>query len=65
MPDEGAVFINQVTNNMNPVFFTGKDGTETADVSRRIGIGRGIIEVPENFDGWGGEIASLFEGKAV
>lgn len=51
MSDEGAAFINQVINNMNPVFFTGqvekKSDMDEVDVSKRIGIGKGIIEDPE------------------
>lgn len=66
MSDEGAAFINQVINNMNPVFFVRKHNTnlntETIDVSKRIGIGKGIIEDPEDFDKWDNEIADLFEG---
>lgn len=66
MSDEGAAFINQVINNMNPVFLIGKNSTkfdmETVDVSKRIGIGKGLIEDPEDFDKWNDEIAGLFEG---
>lgn len=65
MSDEGAIFINQVINNMNPVFFTGEDRPETADISKRIGIGKNILEDPENFDKWSDEIADLFEGTSV
>lgn len=66
MSDEGAAFINQVINNMNPVFFI-KDAeiqplTDTVDVSKRIGVGKGLIEESENFDKWNEEIADLFEG---
>lgn len=35
---------------------------ETADVSKRIGAGKGLIEESENFDKWNDEIADLFEG---
>lgn len=66
MTDEGAAFIEQVINNMNPIFFVGKKCTlsdpETMDVSKGIGIGKGIIEDPEDFDKWDDEIADLFEG---
>lgn len=66
MSDEGAVFINQVINNMNPVLFVQKehDGMDAGavDVSKRIGIGRGIIDESEDFDKWDDEIADLFEG---
>ncbi|MCM1183207.1 MAG: hypothetical protein NC337_07520 [Roseburia sp.] len=69
MTDEGAYFINQVINNMNPVFLTGNSGKESGkdavDVSKRIGIGKGIIEDPEDFDKWNDEIADLFEGAAT
>ena len=65
MSDEGAAFINQVINNMNPVYLTRKADAEhdvnMVDISRRIGIGKGIIEDPEDFDKWNDEIADLFE----
>lgn len=65
MSDEGAAFIEQVINNMNPIFFIKKNtpNTETIDVSRRIGIGKGIIEDPLDFEKWDDEIANLFEGN--
>ena len=66
MSDEGAPFINQVINNMNPVFLIGKQNAksdiESIDVSKRIGIGKGLIEDPTDFDKWDNEIADLFEG---
>lgn len=66
MSDEGAAFINQVINNMNPVFFTGKVEKKTVieevDVSKRIGVGKGILDDPEDFDKWDDEVADLFEG---
>ena len=69
MSDEGAAFINQVLNNMNPIFWTKNENTkidtETIDVSKRIGIGKGIIEDPDDFDKWNDEIADLFEGIAT
>lgn len=50
MSDEGAAFINQVINNMNPIFLTPKTNTgcdvDIVDVSRRIGIGKGLIDDP-------------------
>ena len=50
---------------MNPVFFIGKNNlkstTEAIDVSKRIGVGKGIIEDPTDFDKWDEEIADLFE----
>ena len=67
MSDEGAAFINQVINNMNPVFLIGKQNAksdiESIDVSKRIGIGKGLIEDPADFDKWDNEIAGLFEGR--
>ncbi len=30
------------------------------DVSRRIGVAKGELEIPEAFDEWDGEIAKLF-----
>ena len=66
MSDEGAAFINQVINNMNPVFLIGKQNAksdiESIDVSKRIGIGKGLIEDPTDFDKWDNEIADLCEG---
>ena len=66
MSDEGAAFINQVINTMDPVFFIRNHHTnlktENIDVSKRIGKGKGIIEDPEDFDKWNDEIADLFEG---
>lgn len=61
MSDEGAAFINQVINNMNPILFVNEDNA-AADITKRIGIGKGIIEDPEDFDKWDDEIADLFEG---
>lgn len=45
MSDEGVAFINQVINNMNPVFFVKnemKADMKKKDVSKR--IGKGLIE---------------------
>lgn len=67
MSDEGAIFINQVINNMNPVFFTNKAASaadNNIDVSKRIGAGKGILTDSEDFDKWNDEIADLFEGVA-
>lgn len=69
MTDEGAAFINQVINNMNPVFLTRND-SEMADmeeigISKRIGIAKGMIEETDDFDKWNDEIADLFEGRAT
>ena len=61
MSDEGAAFINQVINNMNPAFFDNNSDV-TVDITKRIGIGKEIIEDPEDFDKWDDEIADLFEG---
>lgn len=38
-----------------------KSTTEMIDVSKRIGVRRGIIEDPSDFDKWNEEIADLFE----
>ena len=38
-----------------------KSTTEAIDVSKRIGVGKGIIEDPTDFDKWDEEIADLFE----
>ena len=35
------------------------------DPSVRLGIGKGVINVPEGFDDWDEEIADLFEGNIV
>ena len=67
MSDEGAIFINQVINNMNPVFFTNKTvsaADNNIDVSKRIGAGKEILTDSEDFDKWNDEIADLFEGVA-
>ncbi len=64
MSDEGAAFINQVINNMNPVFLMGETAIEydktRIDVSKRIGIGKNIIEDPENFDNIGTRLTDCF-----
>ena len=69
MSDEGAAFINQVINNMNPIFLARKGNaiidTEMVDVSKRIGIAKGIIEDSDDFDKWNDEIADLFEGIEI
>lgn len=69
MTDEGAAFINQVINNMNPVFLTRNDSVmadmEEIGVSKRIGIAKGMIEETDDFDKWNDEIADLFEGRAT
>ena len=69
MSDEGAAFINQVINNMNPVFLTPQNNSKieinSVDVSKRIGSGKGIIDDPANFDKWNDEIADLFEGTNI
>lgn len=69
MSDEGARFIGQVIDNMNPVFFTVKNPSiedqpqSEIDTSKRIGIAKGLLGNTDNFDKWNDEIAELFEGK--
>ena len=69
MSDEGALFINQVINNMNPSFFSKKEKSEvknnTVDVSKRIGFAKGKMGNSDNFDKLNEDIANMFEGVNV
>ncbi len=44
------------------VIDTTQPSAETIDVSKRIGVGKGLIEESEDFDKWNDKIADLFEG---
>lgn len=70
MSDEGAMFINQVINNMNPVFFNvntsgSAQGKMGEDMPKRFGIAKGYMDECKNFDKWNNEIADLFEGNRI
>lgn len=64
MPDESVKFIIELINNMKPSFVSKPETAATVNTSNRIGIGKGIIEDPEDFDAWGDEMADLFEGSS-
>ena len=38
---------------------------KSLDTSKRIGLGKGIINDPEGFDVWNTEISDLFEGTDI
>ena len=63
MPDESVHFIVALIKKMAPEFRGIETKGRTQDVSKRIGMGKGLINDPEGFDSWDDEIADLFEGK--
>ena len=63
LSDEGAIFIEQVLNNMNPTFFVSSvQENKKVDVSKRFGAGKGIITNVDEFKNDNEEIAKMFEG---
>ena len=60
LSDEGAALVGQLLDGLNPLFFQPVK-TESIDVLRRFGAGKGIICNTDEFDGFNGEIAELFE----
>ena len=61
MPDEGVEYVINLIHNLKPSLIE-KNDYDSVDVSKRIGIGKGIIYDHEDFDKWNDEIADLFEG---
>ena len=63
LTDEGVELIGQIINSLSPRYYQAKTHSEkTSDVSKRIGIGKGIIGNTDHFDDDNGEIVKLFSG---
>ena len=62
MSDEGVKYVIELIQNLKLSVFKDESMDGYIDVSKRIGIGKGIIDVPEDFDKWNEEISDLLEG---
>jgi len=66
MTDEGVDLIDQIINSLSPRYFIVQpDVLNKPDVSKRIGIGKGIIGNTDHFDDDNDEIANMFTGDSV
>ena len=66
MTDEGVDLIDQIINSLSPRYFVVQpDVLNKPDVSKRIGIGKGIIGNTDHFDDDNDEIANMFTGDSV
>lgn len=63
LSDEGAELVGQLLNSLDPLLFigTGMQLPKQTDVSKRLGMGKGIIQNTEEFDSFNSEIAGLFQ----
>lgn len=65
LPDESVKLIVDVMRKMLTPVIEGAVKTKSLDTSKRIGLGKGIINDPEGFDAWNTEISDLFEGTDI
>ena len=66
MTDEGVDLIDQIINSLSPRYFVVQpDVLNKPDVSKRIGIGKGIIGNTDHFDDDNDEIANMFTGDKL
>jgi len=66
MTDEGVDLIDQIINSLSPRYFVVQpDVLNKPDVSKRIGLGKGIIGNTDHFDDDNDEIANMFTGDSV
>ena len=66
LSDDGAAFILQVMNSMNPTLYVDgvlEQSEKNDSIEKRVGIARGEFVVPDDFDKYNDEIADMFEGK--
>ena len=64
--DEGVDLIDQIINSLSPRYFVVQpDVLNKPDVSKRIGLGKGIIGNTDHFDDDNDEIANMFTGDSV
>ncbi|KAI4449612.1 hypothetical protein C823_004141 [Eubacterium plexicaudatum ASF492] len=65
LPDENVKLIVDVMRKMLTPVIEGTEKNKSLDTSKRIGLGKGIINGPEGFDVWNSEISDLFEGTDI
>lgn len=65
LPDENVKLIVDVMRKMLKPVIEGTEKNKSLDTSKRIGLGKGIINDPEGFDVWNSEISDLFEGTDI
>lgn len=61
MPEESVQFIIELIGKMTPEFRGIESNVNKVNVSKRIGLGKGMINDPKGFDDWDDEITNLFE----
>lgn len=65
LSDENVKLIVDVMRKMFTPVIEGTIKNKSLDTSKRIGLGKGIINDPEDFDVWNTEISDLFEGTDI
>ena len=64
LSDEGAELIGRLLNGLDPVYFNlhgpTQKNTDTFDVAKRFGMGKGIILNTDEFDRYNDEVGKLF-----
>ena len=65
LPDENVKLMVDVMRKMLTPVIEGTVKNKPLDTSKRIGLGKGIINDPEDFDVWNTEISDLFEGTDI
>lgn len=65
LPDENVKLIVDVMRKMLTPVIEGTVMNKPLDTSKRIGLGKGIINDPKDFDMWDTEISDLFEGTYI
>lgn len=65
LPDENVKLIVDVMRKMLTPVIEGTIKNKSLDPSKRIGLGKDIINDPEDFDEWNTEISDLFEGTDI
>ncbi len=65
LSDENVKLIVGVMRKMLTPVIEGTIKNKSLDTSKRIGLGKGIINDPEDFDVWNTEISDLFEGTDI
>lgn len=65
LPDENVKLIVDVMRKMLTPVIEGTVKNKSLDTSKRIGLGKGIINDPVGFDMWNTEISDLFESTDI
>ncbi len=65
LPDENVKLIVDVMRKMLMPVINVTTKNQSLDTAKRIGLGKGIINDPEDFDVWNTEISELFEGADI